>query len=64
MIKGKKKMYRLKKALYRLKQALKAWYNQIYGYFDENSFLKSKSEPTLNVKKARCEWCPYCYFVC
>ena len=57
-------MYRLKKALYRLKQALKVWYNQIYGYFDENSFLKSKSEPTLNVKKTRCEWCPYCYFVC
>ena len=41
----------MKKALYGLKQAPRAWYSQIDKYFLQNEFEKSKSEPTLYVKK-------------
>uniref|UniRef100_A0A5B7B4M6 Retrovirus-related Pol polyprotein from transposon TNT 1-94 n=1 Tax=Davidia involucrata TaxID=16924 RepID=A0A5B7B4M6_DAVIN len=45
------KVYKLNKALYGLKQAPRAWYSQIDNYFVEKGFKKSKSEPTLYVKK-------------
>ncbi|KAL8117737.1 hypothetical protein AgCh_015570 [Apium graveolens] len=52
VIKGQEgKIYKLKKALYGLKQAPRQWYTYIDNYFLENGFVKSKSEPTLNVKK-------------
>ncbi|KAL8117754.1 hypothetical protein AgCh_015587 [Apium graveolens] len=52
VIKGQEgKIYKLKKALYGLKQAPRPWYTYIDNYFLENGFVKSKSEPTLNVKK-------------
>lgn len=41
------KVYRLRKALYGLKQAPRAWYGKINGYFAQQGFEKSKSEPTL-----------------
>jgi hypothetical protein len=43
-------VYKLRKALYRLKQVPRAWYSHIDNYFNENSFKRSKSEPTLYVK--------------
>ncbi|GJV21584.1 retrovirus-related pol polyprotein from transposon TNT 1-94 [Tanacetum coccineum] len=50
-VEGKEeKVYKLKKDLYGLKQAPRAWYSQIDGYFKENGFDQSKSEPTLYVK--------------
>ena len=52
LVKNKEdKVYKLKKALYGLKQAPRAWYSQIDSYFNEKGFTKSKSEPTLYVKK-------------
>ncbi|XP_074362600.1 uncharacterized protein LOC141702909 [Apium graveolens] len=52
VIKGQEgKVYKLKKALYGLKQAPRQWYTHIDNYFLENGFVKSKSEPTLYVKK-------------
>ena len=51
-IKGEEeKVYKLKKALYGLKQAPRQWYSQIDNYFVSHGFAKSKSEPTLYVKK-------------
>nr|ABW74566.1 integrase [Boechera divaricarpa] len=44
-------VYRLYKALYGLKQAPRAWYNKIDSYFAETGFERSKSEPTLYIKK-------------
>lgn len=44
------KVLKLKKALYGLKQAPRAWYTRIDSYFQENSFLKCSSEPTLYIK--------------
>lgn len=44
------KVYKIRKALYGLKEAPRAWYTQIDGYFLEQGFNKSKSEPTLYVK--------------
>ena len=52
VIKGKEgKVYKLKKTLYGLKQAPRQWYINIDNYFLQNGFIKSKSEPTLYVKK-------------
>lgn len=52
VIKGKEdKVYKLKKALYGLKQAPRAWYSEIDSYFHNKGFQRSKSEPTLYVKK-------------
>jgi hypothetical protein len=45
------KVYKLKKALYGLKQAPRAWYSEIDGYFVQQGFIKSQSEPTLYVKR-------------
>ncbi|XP_073111778.1 uncharacterized protein [Elaeis guineensis] len=57
IIKGKEDMmYKLKKPLYGLKQASRAWYEEIDGYFNQRSFERSKSEPTLNVKKQEAEY--------
>lgn len=44
------KVLRLKKALYGLKQAPRAWYGRIDGYFCDQGFKRSMSEPTLYVK--------------
>lgn len=44
-------MYKLMKALYGLKQAPRAWYSEIDSYFLKTGFERSKSEPTLYVKK-------------
>lgn len=44
------KALRLKKALYGLKQAPQAWYSKIDGYFIDQGFRRSKSEPTLYIK--------------
>lgn len=53
VIKGKEdKVYRLVKALYGLKQAPRAWNAKIDGYFRKKGFLRSKSEPSLYVKKS------------
>ena len=53
VIKGKEdKVYRLVKALYGLKQAPRAWNAKIDGYFHKKGFLRSKSEPSLYVKKS------------
>jgi hypothetical protein len=40
-------VYKLKKALYGLKKAPHAWYARTDGYFQQNGFQRSKSEPTL-----------------
>jgi Reverse transcriptase (RNA-dependent DNA polymerase)/gag-polypeptide of LTR copia-type/Integrase core domain/GAG-pre-integrase domain len=48
---GENKAYKLIKALYGLKQAPRAWYSQIDKYFTHNGFEKSKSEPTLYIRK-------------
>jgi Reverse transcriptase (RNA-dependent DNA polymerase) len=45
-------VYKLDKALYGLKQAPRAWYSKIDGYFIENGFERSSSEPSLYVKKS------------
>ena len=51
-IKGKEdNVYKLKKALYGLKQAPRAWYSEIDSYFNNKGFQRSKSEPTLYIKK-------------
>ena len=47
-----KKVYRLYKALYGLKQAPRAWNAKIDGYFRKKGFQRSKSEPSLYVKKS------------
>ncbi|KAG7576575.1 Ribonuclease H-like superfamily [Arabidopsis thaliana x Arabidopsis arenosa] len=44
-------VYKLQKALYGLKQAPRAWYNKIDSFFGERGFERSKSEPTLYIKK-------------
>ena len=44
-------VYKLKKTLYGLKQALRAWYARIDGYFQENGFQRSKSDPTFYYKQ-------------
>jgi hypothetical protein len=44
-------VYKLKKALYGLKQAPITWYARIDGYFQDNGFNRSKSEPTLYYKQ-------------
>ena len=44
------KVLKLKKALYGLKQALRAWYNRIDKYFQENNFTKCPHEHALYVK--------------
>ncbi|KAK2994058.1 hypothetical protein RJ640_010687 [Escallonia rubra] len=44
------KVLKLKKALYGLKQAPRAWYSRIDGYFTDQGFRRSKSEPTLYIK--------------
>lgn len=44
------RVLKLKKALYGLKQAPRAWYSKIDGYFGEQGFKKSVSEPTLYVQ--------------
>ena len=44
-------VYKLKNALYGLKQAPHAWYARIDGHFQQNSFQRSKSEPTLYYKQ-------------
>ncbi|CAL5325451.1 unnamed protein product [Camellia sinensis] len=52
VVKGKEdKVYKLKKALYGLKQAPRAWYSEIDAYFNEKGFQRSKSEPTLYIKR-------------
>ena len=52
IVKGKEDMvYRLRKALYGLKQAPRAWNNNIDKYFCQNGFERSRSEPSLYVKK-------------
>ena len=52
IIKGKEdKVYRLRKALYGLKQAPRAWNSNIDKYFCQNGFERSRSEPSLYVKK-------------
>lgn len=53
VIKGEEeKVYKLKNALmYGLKQTPGQWYIQIDKYYIQNGFVKSKSEPTLYVKK-------------
>ena len=45
------KVYRLRKALYGLKQAPRTWYSEIDSYFKEEGFERSKSEPTLYIKR-------------
>lgn len=40
-------VYKMKQTFYGLKQAPRAWYARINRYFQENGFIKSKSEPTL-----------------
>ena len=50
-VQGKEdKVLRLKKALYGLKQAPRAWYSRIDGYFTNQGFRRSQSEPTLYIK--------------
>ena len=50
-VQGKEDLvYKLKKALYGLKQASRAWYARIDGYFHQNGFQRSQSEPTLYYK--------------
>lgn len=44
------RVLKLQKALYGLKQAPRAWYSKIDGYFGEQGFKKSVSEPTLYVQ--------------
>lgn len=44
------KALRLEKALYGLKQAPRTWYSKIDGYFIDQGFRRSKSEPTLYIK--------------
>ena len=52
VVKGEEgKVYKLKKALYGLKQAPRAWYSEIDSYFKRKGFQRSKSEPTLYVKR-------------
>jgi Reverse transcriptase (RNA-dependent DNA polymerase)/gag-polypeptide of LTR copia-type/Integrase core domain/GAG-pre-integrase domain/Domain of unknown function (DUF4219)/Zinc knuckle len=51
-IKGKEgHVYKLHKALYGLKQAPRAWYSKIDQFFSDTGFSRSKSEPSLYVKK-------------
>lgn len=45
------KVLRLRKALYGLKQAPRAWYSKIDDFFHKNGFQRSRSEPTLYVKR-------------
>lgn len=52
VIEGKEhKVYRLKKALYGLKQAPRAWYSEINSFLIKSGFVRSRSEPTLFVKR-------------
>lgn len=44
---------RLKKAFYRLKQALRAWYNRVDKYFQNNNFTKCSYEHALYAKANR-----------
>lgn len=46
-------VYKVNKTLYGVKQGSKAWYNNINRYFIQKEFGKSKTEPTLYVKKER-----------
>jgi Reverse transcriptase (RNA-dependent DNA polymerase) len=51
-VKGKEDhVYKLHKALYGLKQAPRAWYSKIDKFFVDTGFSRSKSEPSLYVKK-------------
>lgn len=45
------KVYRLHKALYGLKQAPRAWYERIDKYLQGHEYYRTKSEPTVYVKR-------------
>ncbi|KAK6149350.1 hypothetical protein DH2020_016875 [Rehmannia glutinosa] len=45
------KVYKLKKVLYGLKKSPRAWNSKIDKYFQQNSFQRIQSEPSLYVKK-------------
>ena len=57
------KVYRLQKALYGLKQAPRAWNSKIDGYFNQNGFKRSPSEPSLYIKKEGTEILVVCLYV-
>ena len=64
MTKGKEdKVSRLYKAFYGLKQAPKAWNNKIDSYFDQNSFERCQSKPSLYVKKKGEDFVMICLYI-
>ncbi|KAK2968736.1 hypothetical protein RJ640_014012 [Escallonia rubra] len=50
------KVLKLTKEFYGLKQAPREWYSRIDGYFTDQGFTRSKSEPTLYIKTQDSDW--------